>query len=141
DPVLPIYGEVARSAGGATRSSPPHSWGGGPQGRRGYLVDLCGEDEVVVREPAGGVSGQVDPQRTVGQVEVGVVALLLRQLGDLVDQPDPSHEALEAVGLGQLGLSIYVCDLPAGELTQQFLCARGRQGWCVGGADNAVSLR
>src|SRR5437660_378569 len=42
-PVLPIHGEVARSAGGAEPSSvsrpptagPPHSWGGGAKRRRG----------------------------------------------------------------------------------------------------------
>src|SRR5689334_15669384 len=45
--LLPIYGEVARRAGGdegearpdapieGRGPSPPHSWGGGPEGRRG----------------------------------------------------------------------------------------------------------
>src|SRR5690242_11196666 len=37
--VLPIYGEVARSAGGAWQS-PPHSWGGGAKRRRGPIPRL-----------------------------------------------------------------------------------------------------
>src|SRR5436305_1657379 len=60
--LLPIYGEVARRAGGAPafsspfmarwpagpegpRPSPPHSWRGGPQGRRGpgLLLPIHGE--------------------------------------------------------------------------------------------------
>src|SRR5258708_257645 len=38
-PVLPIHGEVARSAGGAC---PPHSWGGGAQRRRGVSSPFMG---------------------------------------------------------------------------------------------------
>src|SRR5438445_12184199 len=34
--VLPIHGEVARSAGGAGGAVPPHLWGGGAQRRRGW---------------------------------------------------------------------------------------------------------
>src|SRR5690348_7765576 len=37
--VLPIYGEVARSAGGA-QPSPPHLWGGGAKRRRGPIPRL-----------------------------------------------------------------------------------------------------
>src|SRR6266851_5120822 len=45
--VLPIHGEVARSAGG---SGPPHSWGGGAQRRRGLVLPIHGE----VARSAGG---------------------------------------------------------------------------------------
>src|SRR5205823_11728223 len=74
--LLPIHGEVARRAGGAPafsspfigrwpagpegpRPSPPHSWGGGPKGRRGpgLLLPIHGE----VARRAGGAPAFSSP--------------------------------------------------------------------------------
>src|SRR5260370_21195764 len=87
------------------------------------------------------MSGQVDLQGAVGEVKVGVVALLLGDGGHLVDQLDAGHEALEAEGLGEVALSFYTCHLPTGDLTQQLLRASARQGRRIRSADLAVPLR
>src|SRR5215470_1450757 len=65
------------------------------------FVDLGGEDEVVLCETAGSVGPEVDLQRSVAEVEVGVVAFGLGDQSDAVDQLDAGHEALEAQGPGE----------------------------------------
>jgi len=59
------------------------------------LVDLGGQHEVILGQPTRGVGPQLDPERPVGEVEVGVVTLGLGDRRDPVDQLDPGHEALE----------------------------------------------
>src|ERR1043166_6368238 len=78
------------------------------------LVDFCRQDEVVVRQSAGHVRPEVDRQLAVGEPQVGVVALGLGDIGDGVGEPDAGHEALEAVGLGELLVPAGADDPPAG---------------------------
>src|SRR5581483_6477419 len=56
--------------------------------RRVILVDLCRQDEVVLGEAAGDVGGEVDGQRAVGKMKVGMVAFSFGDCGDPVDQVD-----------------------------------------------------
>src|SRR5579872_30123 len=70
---------------------------------RSILVDLCREDEVVLGQPAGDVGREVDGEGAVGEMKVGMVAFRLGDGGDLVDQLDARHEALELEGAAEDG--------------------------------------
>ena len=70
------------------------------------LVDLCRQHEVVLGQSTGRVRPELDPKRPIGEVEVGVVALLLRDGGDPIDQLHSRHESLEPEGLGELQVAV-----------------------------------
>ena len=105
------------------------------------LVDLRGEYEVVLGQPARRVRPKLDPERPVGEVEVGVVSLLFGDGGDPVDQLDPGHEALETEGLGQLEVALGLDHDPPGQLLEESVDLGRRKGGRAGVADDAMPFR
>src|SRR5206468_12369336 len=71
--------------------------------RRVTLVDLCRQDEVVLGQAAGDVGRELDGQRAVGEMKIGMVAFRFGQGGDPVDEVDPRHEPLELEGAADDG--------------------------------------
>src|SRR5438270_5644189 len=94
--------------------------------RRVTLVDLCRQDEVVLGEASGDVRRELDLQRAVGQLKIGMVAFRFGQRGDPVDQVDAGHEALELEGAGDDRPAIPLGEGPA--VQQLELLARLRLG-------------
>ena len=61
----------------------------------GKLVDLGGQDEIVLRQPADGVRVQFDPHVAIAlQVQVGMMAFVFGDLGDALEEIDAGHEVL-----------------------------------------------
>src|SRR5689334_16517993 len=86
-------------------------------------VDLCRQDEVVLAQAADRVRPEVDAEGAVGQVEVGVVALRLGQVGDPIDELHARHEAFVLERLGQGGVALRLAEVPAVELAEQLVDA------------------
>src|SRR2546425_3145641 len=74
------------------------------------------------------MSPEIDLQRPVAEVKVGVVAFGLRDWCDGVDQVDARHEALEPDGLGQLEVVARVDHRPIRQLPEHRVNSVARQG-------------
>src|SRR3954447_9376097 len=77
---------------------PPWSWAPGALRLQLHrqLVDLGRQDEVVLRQPADGVGGELDGDAAVaGQVQVGAVVLALGKFPDPAEEVKAAGEVLD----------------------------------------------
>src|SRR5262249_9757391 len=102
-------------------------------------VDLGGEDEVVLRQPAQGVRPQLDRHVAVAdQVQVGVVVLLLRDLADAGEEAQAGREVLDDPLAADA--AAVVAQLPVGQGGEEALDLLGRQRGDAALARLAASL-
>src|SRR5690242_551898 len=91
------------------------------------LIRLGGQDEVVLREAADRVGGELDPHLPPGQIDVRVVPLGLGDLAQAIDEGERLPEVGEAILLDQ---ALAALDRPAVELAGEppgLLRAQGRR--------------
>ncbi len=117
----------------------PCKTGGGSLGG-GFLdlrqtVDFGGEDEIVVREAADGVGGELEFDLIPGTMDVGVMAFRFSEGTDGVDKAESFVEIFEGVFVGnRLGISGQIPAVHFGGKFESFVALEGGDAAFAGDA-------
>src|SRR5262249_41881517 len=118
------------------RSAKPPCTGSNPVAASLQRVELRGENEVVLREPADRVRPDGDVDAVVVHPEIGVVSLGLGHGGEGVQERHGGREVGELEPAPQL----LVLDTPARDLLRQAGCGGVRERGVTPTAGDAVSV-